>query len=94
MHIFRVTPITAEEIMSCDSQEKLDKVAKAQLQIVILCPNLASKLTDLKKDGCHDSLFKADKVLVMLLGVERTQIIANHCEGWYQINFDYPSFSI
>ncbi|KAL0881002.1 hypothetical protein ABMA27_002148 [Loxostege sticticalis] len=83
-HHYRVTPITAEEIMSCDSQEKLDKVAKAQLQIVILCPNLASKLTDLKKDGCHDSLFKADKVLVMLLGVERTQIIANHCE-------DYPT---
>ncbi|XP_028173100.1 phosphoinositide 3-kinase adapter protein 1 isoform X2 [Ostrinia furnacalis] len=83
-HHYRVTPITAEELMTCDSQEKLEKLAKAQLQIVILCPNLALKLTDLKKETSSDGPFKADKVLVMLLGVEKNHIVANHCE-------DYPT---
>lgn len=67
--------------MSCDSQEKSEKLAKAQLQIVILCPNLATKLTDLKREGNHEGLFKTDKVLIMLLGVEKNHIVANHCEG-------------
>lgn len=83
-HHYRVTPITAEELLASDSQENLDKLAKAQLQIVILCPNLATKLTDLKKDVNSETLFKADKVLVMLLGVEKNQVIVNNCE-------DYPT---
>ncbi|KAL4716368.1 hypothetical protein ACJJTC_006730 [Scirpophaga incertulas] len=83
-HHYRVTPITAEELMSSESQEKLEKLAKAQLQIVILCPSLASKLAELKRDNHCDSLFKPDKVLVMLLGVDRNQIITNNSE-------DYPT---
>jgi hypothetical protein len=82
---YRVTPITAEELMSCESQEKLDKLAKAQLQIMILCPNLAAKLADLKKDSHCDSMFKVDKVLVMLLGVEKNNIMTNHSEGIFEI---------
>ncbi|XP_052739612.1 phosphoinositide 3-kinase adapter protein 1 isoform X2 [Bicyclus anynana] len=83
-HHYRVTPITAEELMSADSQEKLDKLCKAQLQIVILCPSLATKMTELKKDLNSENLFKVDKVLVMLLGVEKNHVVANNCE-------DYPS---
>lgn len=78
---FRVTPITAEDLLSHESQEKLDKLVKAQLQIVILCPNLLSKLSDLKRDIHCEDLFKLDKILVMLLGVEKSQVVANHCEG-------------
>lgn len=83
-HHYRVTPITAEELLAADSQEKIDKLTKAQLQIVILCPILATKLADLKRDVNGDSLFKADKVLVMLLGVEKNQVISGNCE-------DYPT---
>ena len=71
--------------MSSDSQEKLDKLAKAQLQIVILCPNLASKMSELKRDLNCENLFKVDKVLVMLLGVEKNHVISNNCEGKYNI---------
>lgn len=79
---YRVTPITAEELLTTDSQEKLDKLTKAQLQIVILCPILATKMADLKiKDVNGENLFKVDKVLVMLLGVEKNQVISNNCEG-------------
>lgn len=82
-HHYRVTPVTVEEIISGDaqSQEKLDKFAKAQLQIVIICPYLITKLSDLKKDVSAESLFKVDKILVMLLGVEKNQVVANNCEG-------------
>ncbi|CAH0714466.1 unnamed protein product, partial [Brenthis ino] len=83
-HHYRVTPITAEELMSSDSQEKLDKLAKAQLQIVILCPILATKMSELKRDLNSENIFKVDKILVMLLGVEKNHVIANNCE-------DYPS---
>ncbi|XP_047530019.1 phosphoinositide 3-kinase adapter protein 1 isoform X1 [Vanessa atalanta] len=83
-HHYRVTPITAEELMSSDSQEKLEKLSKAQLQIVILCPILASKLSDLKRELHSENLFKLDKVLVMLLGVEKNHVVANNFE-------DYPS---
>lgn len=73
--------MTAEELLSSDSQEKVDKLSKAQLQIVILCPNLATKMTDLKKDLNAENVFKTDKILVMLLGVEKGHIIAENCEG-------------
>lgn len=81
MYYCRVTPITAEELLAADSQEKVDKLTKAQLQIVILCPILATKLADLKRNINGESLFKVDKVLVMLLGVEKNQIISSNCEG-------------
>lgn len=80
-HYSRVTPITAEELMSADSEEKLDKLCKAQLQIVILCPSLSVKLSELKKNLNSENLFKVDKVLVMLLGVEKNHVVANNCEG-------------
>ncbi|CAK1540607.1 unnamed protein product [Leptosia nina] len=83
-HHYRVTPITTEELMSSESQEKLDKLTKSQLQIVILCPILATKLYDLKRDLRCDDVFKSDKILVMLLGVERNSVIAQNCD-------DYPS---
>ncbi|XP_045495194.1 phosphoinositide 3-kinase adapter protein 1 isoform X1 [Colias croceus] len=83
-HHYRVTTLTAEELMAADSQEKLDKLAKSQLQIVILCPNLATKMPDLKRDLNCDELFKVDKVLVMLLGVEKNNVIAQNCD-------DYPT---
>ncbi|XP_026315896.1 phosphoinositide 3-kinase adapter protein 1 isoform X2 [Hyposmocoma kahamanoa] len=83
-HHYKVTPITAEDLLSHGSQEKLDKLVKAQLQIVILCPNLLMKLSDLKRDIHCEDMFKLDKILVMLLGVEKSQVIANHCE-------DYPT---
>lgn len=82
---FRVTPIIAEELLATDSQEKLDKLAKAQLQIVIVCPMLATKLVELKKDLNGENLFKVDKVLVMLLGVEKNQLISSNCDGSYYI---------
>ncbi|RVE54748.1 hypothetical protein evm_000515 [Chilo suppressalis] len=85
-HHYRVTPVTAEELLSSDSQEKLEKLSKAQLQIVILCPNLAAKMADLKKEGFSEDLFKVDKVLVMLLGVEKNHIVANHCEEYPTID--------
>lgn len=81
----RVTPIIAEELLASDSQEKLDKLAKAQLQIVILCPNLLTKMADLKRDVNCENLFKVDKVLVMLLGVEKNQVIASHSEGTHRV---------
>lgn len=68
-------------MLAADSQEKIDKLTKAQLQIVILCPILATKLADLKRDANGESLFKVDKVLVMLLGVEKNQVISGNCEG-------------
>ncbi|XP_063360601.1 phosphoinositide 3-kinase adapter protein 1 isoform X1 [Cydia amplana] len=83
-HHYRVTPITVEELMASDSQEKIEKLSKSQLQIVILCPNLATKMSDLKVESNMETLFKVDKVLVMLLGVEKNQVIANNCE-------DYPT---
>ncbi|XP_073949594.1 DBB domain-containing protein stumps isoform X2 [Choristoneura fumiferana] len=83
-HHYRVTPITVEELMSCDSQEKLEKLSKSQLQIVILCPSLATKMGELKNETHEDNLFKVDKVLVMLLGVEKNKVIANNSE-------DYPT---
>lgn len=67
--------------MSSDSQEKLDKLSKAQLQIVILCPILATKLSDLKRELNSENLFKVDKVLVMLLGVEKNNVVATNSEG-------------
>lgn len=78
---YRVTPITVEELMSCDSQEKLEKLSKSQLQIVILCPSLATKMGELKNENHEDNIFKVDKVLVMLLGVDKDQVIANNCES-------------
>ncbi|KPJ11194.1 Phosphoinositide 3-kinase adapter protein 1 [Papilio machaon] len=83
-HHYRVTPITAEELLSSESQEKVDKLSKAQLQIVILCPNLDTKLSDLKRELNTENLFKVEKVLVMLLGVEKHNVISNNCE-------DYPT---
>ncbi|KPI92765.1 Phosphoinositide 3-kinase adapter protein 1 [Papilio xuthus] len=83
-HHYRVTPITAEELLTSESQEKIDKLSKAQLQIVILCPNLDTKLSDLKRELNTENLFKVEKVLVMLLGVEKNNVISNNCE-------DYPS---
>ncbi|XP_068632888.1 phosphoinositide 3-kinase adapter protein 1 [Battus philenor] len=83
-HHYRVTPITAEELLMSESQEKLDKLIKAQLQIVILCPNLDSKLSDLKRELNMENLFKIDKVLVMLLGVEKGHVVSNNSE-------DYPT---
>lgn len=77
----RVTSITAEELLAADAQEKIEKLTKAQLQIVILCPILATKLADLKRDVNGETLFKQDKVLVMLLGVEKNSIISSNCEG-------------
>lgn len=88
---FRVTPITAEDLLSHGSQEKLDKLVKAQLQIVILCPNLLAKLSDLKRDVHCEDMFKLDKILVMLLGVEKSQVIANHCEGKVKTNLPFVS---
>ncbi|XP_021205828.1 phosphoinositide 3-kinase adapter protein 1 isoform X2 [Bombyx mori] len=85
-HHYRVTPVTAEELLSSDSQEKVDKLSKAQLQIVILCPNLATKMTDLKKDLNAENVFKTDKILVMLLGVEKGHIIAENCEEYPTID--------
>lgn len=73
--------MTVEELLSADSKEKAEKLAKAQLQILILCPNFATKMADLKKSLDSDSLFKMDKILVMLLGVEKNQAITNHSEG-------------
>lgn len=89
MLCFRVTPITAEELMSSDSQEKLDKLAKAQLQIVILCPILATKMSELKRDLNSEIIFKVDKVLVMLLGVEKNHVIANNCEGKFITQYTF-----
>ncbi|XP_041988074.1 phosphoinositide 3-kinase adapter protein 1 isoform X2 [Aricia agestis] len=83
-HHYRVTPITTEELLSADSQEKLDKLCKAQLQIVILCPHLLNKMAELKKTLKADNLFKVDKVLVMLLGVEKNDVVKKNSE-------DYPS---
>ncbi|XP_035458944.2 phosphoinositide 3-kinase adapter protein 1 isoform X1 [Spodoptera frugiperda] len=83
-HHYRVTSITAEELLAADAQEKIEKLTKAQLQIVILCPILATKLADLKRDVNGETLFKQDKVLVMLLGVEKNSIISSNCE-------DYPT---
>lgn len=83
-HHYRVTSITAEELLAADAQEKIEKLTKAQLQIVILCPILATKLVDLKRDVNGESLFKQDKVLVMLLGVEKNSIISSNCD-------DYPT---
>ncbi|XP_053613193.1 phosphoinositide 3-kinase adapter protein 1 isoform X3 [Plodia interpunctella] len=83
-HHYRVTPITAEELLSSDAHDKLDKLTKAQLQIIIMCPILATKMADLKRDTNCENLFKADKILVMLLGVEKNQIVMNNCE-------DYPT---
>lgn len=85
-HHYRVTPITTEELLSSDSQEKVDKLTKAQLQIVILCPNLMTKMSDLKKELSCENLFKIDKILIMLLGVEKNQVIANHCEEYPTID--------
>ncbi|CAK1600877.1 unnamed protein product [Parnassius mnemosyne] len=85
-HHYRVTPITAEELLSSESQEKLDKLLKAQLQIVILCPNLDSKLSDLKRELNIENLVKVDKVLVMLLGVEKDHVISNNCEEYPTID--------
>ncbi|XP_030020572.1 phosphoinositide 3-kinase adapter protein 1 isoform X3 [Manduca sexta] len=85
-HHYRVTPVTAEELLSSDGQEKIDKLAKAQLQIVILCPNLATKMSDLKRELNCESLFKNDKILVMLLGVEKSHAISNHCEDFPNID--------
>ncbi|XP_032515585.2 phosphoinositide 3-kinase adapter protein 1 isoform X1 [Danaus plexippus] len=85
-HHYRVTPVTAEELVSAESQDKLDKLGKAQLQIVILCPILASKLSELKRELNADTIFKTDKVLVMLLGVEKNQIISNNCEDYSNID--------
>ncbi|VVC95597.1 unnamed protein product [Leptidea sinapis] len=62
-HHYRVTPITAEELMSADSQDKLDKLAKAQLQIVIMCPILIHKMSELKQELACDNFFKAEKIL-------------------------------
>ncbi|XP_049867771.1 phosphoinositide 3-kinase adapter protein 1 isoform X2 [Pectinophora gossypiella] len=85
-HHYRVTPITAEELLANDAQaqDKLDKLIKAQLQIVIICPNLINKMAELKRETAADDLFKVDKVLVMLLGVEKSQVIASNSE-------EYPS---
>ncbi|XP_050664888.1 phosphoinositide 3-kinase adapter protein 1 isoform X2 [Leptidea sinapis] len=83
-HHYRVTPITAEELMSADSQDKLDKLAKAQLQIVIMCPILIHKMSELKQELACDNFFKAEKILVMLLGVERNNVLALNSE-------DYPT---
>ncbi|XP_072939314.1 uncharacterized protein stumps isoform X2 [Epargyreus clarus] len=85
-HHYRVTPVTAEELVSPDAQEKIDKLSKAQLQIVILCPNLASKLSDLKRDISFDTLVRVDKVLVMLLGVEKNHVIANNCDDYPEVD--------
>ncbi|KAJ0175461.1 hypothetical protein K1T71_008620 [Dendrolimus kikuchii] len=85
-HHYRVTPITAEELLSADSQDKVEKLSKAQLQIVILCPNFALKMADLKREVNCENLFKSDKILVMLLGVEKNQVIADHCEEYPTID--------
>lgn len=73
--------MTVEELMSTDSQEKLNKLAKSQLQIVIICPKLMTKLVDLKRETKTDNLFKVDKILVMLLGVEKNDVVAENCAG-------------
>ncbi|XP_037975103.2 phosphoinositide 3-kinase adapter protein 1 [Plutella xylostella] len=83
-HHYRVTPMTVEELMGPDSQEKLNKLAKAQLQIVIICPKLTAKMADLKRETNMENLFKVDKVLVMLLGVEKNDVVADNAA-------DYPS---
>lgn len=69
--------------MSSESQDKLEKLSKAQLQIVILCPNLDSKLSELKRELNTENLFKVEKVLVMLLGVEKAHVISNNCDGTF-----------
>lgn len=81
-----------EELLSADSQEKVDKLAKAQLQILILCPNFATKMADLKRDINSEELFKTDKILVMLLGVEKNQVITNHSEGKNILRLCLPFF--
>lgn len=70
-----------EELISSDSQEKLNKLAKAQLQIVIICPKLNSKLGDLKREAKAENVFKVDKILVMLLGVERNDVVSENFSG-------------
>lgn len=79
-------------MLAADSQEKIDKLTKAQLQIVILCPILATKLADLKKDVNGESVFKVDKVLVMLLGVEKNQVISANCEGMNNLSYNLKTF--
>lgn len=84
-HHYRVTPMTVEELMCSELKDKVEKLSKAQLQIVILCPNLAAKLKDLKKEISNfENLLKVDKILVMLLGVERDEIVADNVK-------DYPN---
>lgn len=73
--------MTVEELMGPDSQEKLNKLAKAQLQIVIICPKLTAKMADLKRETNMENLFKVDKVLVMLLGVEKNDVVADNAAG-------------
>ncbi|KOB74482.1 Phosphoinositide 3-kinase adapter protein 1, partial [Operophtera brumata] len=85
-HHYRVTPVTVEELLSNDSHEKVDKLSKAQLQILILCPNFAAKMAELKRDINCEEIFKEDKILVMLLGVEKKQVIANNCEEYPTID--------
>lgn len=85
--VHRVTPVTVEELLSTDSQDKVEKLSKAQLQILILCPNFAAKMADLKKNINCEELFKVDKILVMLLGVEKNQVVANNCEGNIIVKF-------
>ncbi|KAI5636138.1 dof, BCAP, and BANK (DBB) motif, domain-containing protein [Phthorimaea operculella] len=87
-HHYRVTPVTAEELLSNDaqSQEKLEKLMKAQLQIVIICPNLVNKMGELKKETNVENLFRVDKVLVMLLGVEKSQVVASNCDEYPTID--------
>ncbi|XP_059046552.1 phosphoinositide 3-kinase adapter protein 1 isoform X1 [Achroia grisella] len=85
-HHYRVTPITAEELMSGNAQDKLDRLSKAQLQIMILCPNLASKMTDLKVETNCENMFKVDKLLVMLLGVDKNHVLANSSDEYPNID--------
>lgn len=74
--------MTVEELMNTNSKEKVEKLTKAQLQIMILCPNMVTKLGDLKRDIPEsDNLFKADKILVMLLGVEKDNVLSENIKG-------------
>lgn len=74
--------MTIEELLLPESHDKVDKLSKAQLQIVLLCPTLASKLSELKTEVSNaDNLFKNDKVLVMLLGVDREEILSDKIKG-------------
>ncbi|GBP80064.1 Phosphoinositide 3-kinase adapter protein 1 [Eumeta japonica] len=81
----RVTPMTVEELTESEPSDKLEKLTKAQLQIVILCPKLADRVRGLGRETRSEQLFKVDKVLVMLLGTDKEEVVARNIDEYPEI---------